>query len=107
MVLTEREKNMITIYHANESILPHSFAYGFGCSMERLIVEWNNGQYNEAGVIDTDDLNVAYRESQNLAEAWGDGNQRSTSVGDILETADGVYLVAPEGFDKIKIKVAA
>lgn len=105
---------MITIYHANESILPHSFAYGFGCSMERLIVEWNNGQYNEAGVIDTDDLNVAYRESQNLADleqniltAWGDGNQRSTSVGDILETADGVYLVAPKGFDKIKIKVAA
>jgi hypothetical protein len=107
VVLAKRENEMIIIHHANESILPHSFAYGFGCPMERLIVEWNNGQYNQAGVIDTDDLDVAYCESQNLAKAWGDGNQRSTSVGDILETDDGVYLVAREGFDKIKIKVAA
>lgn len=65
---------------------------------------------------DTNDerLNEAYRLTQNLDLPWVDGasqlfgeaarhmGARSTSVGDVIETAEGLFMVAPFGFRKIE-----
>jgi hypothetical protein len=100
---------MIKIHHASKEIFSDSVWYGYsmGLSMEEIIVKFQNGEYYEAGQLETDNLDQAYHDSQNLVRGWGDGKQRSTSVGDIIETSDGVYIVANAGFDKIMIKEAA
>jgi hypothetical protein len=100
---------MIKVHHASKEIFSDSvwFGYSMGLSMEEIIVKFQNGEYYEAGQVETDDLDHAYMASQNLSlEGWMKG-QRSTSVGDILETSDGVYIVANAGFEKIMIKEAA
>jgi hypothetical protein len=100
---------MIKVHHASKEIFSDSvwFGYSMGLSMEEIIVKFQNGEYYEAGQVETDDLDQAYMASQNLSlEGWMKG-QRSTSVGDILETSDGVYIVANAGFEKIMIKEAA
>ena len=94
---------MITVFHANDAIIRESFAYGYGAKMESLIAYFHQGQYDNAGDVDTDDLNVAFAQSQNIESAWGDGKQRSTSVGDILYRDNGdAFLVAINGFDQIR-----
>ncbi len=101
---------MITIYHASKEIFSDSVWFGYegiGLSMEEIIVKFQNGEYFNAGEMSTNDLDEAYGASQNVVRGWGDGNQRSTSVGDIIENDEGVYIVAQAGFEKIKIKVAA
>ena len=48
-------------------------------------------------------LDQAYAFSQNLDRPWRAGKPcRSTSVGDILEVENTLYIVAPMGFDEIK-----
>ena len=101
---------MINIYHASNEIFKDSVWYGdhgFGLSMEEIIVKFQNGEYELAGRFDSNDLDLAYASSQNVSfEGWNKG-QRSTSVGDIIENDEGIYIVANCGFDKIKIKAAA
>jgi len=101
---------MITIYHASKEIFRDSVWFGYegiGLSMEQIIVKFQSGEYFKAGEMNTNDLDKAYGASQNLVCGWGDGKQRSTSVGDIIENDEGVYIVAECGFEKIKIKEAA
>ena len=100
---------MIKVYHANKDIFSDSVWYGYsmGLSMQDIIVKFQNGEYFEAGQIDTDDLEQAYYLSQNLCARPKGWEGRSTSVGDILESSDGVYIVANAGFDKIIMKEAA
>ena len=94
---------MITVFHANRDITRESFNYGFGTSMESLIAYFHQGKYDNAGDVDTNDLNVAFAQSQNIESAWGDGKQRSTSVGDIFYCDNGdAWLVAEEGFEQIR-----
>ncbi len=94
---------MIKVHHASKEIFSDSVWYGYsmGLSMEEIIVKFQNGEYYEAGQIETNNLDQAYGASQNLGNAWGNGQQRSTSVGDILENDEGVFIVAPAGFDQI------
>jgi hypothetical protein len=79
--------------------------------MEEIIVKFQNGDYFQAGEILTNDLDAAYGASQNLGQTpftvWGDGKQRSTSVGDIIENDEGVHIVDRVGFVKIIDKGAA
>ena len=101
---------MITIYHASKEIFSDSVWFGYegiGLSMEEIIVKFQQGEYFKAGELNTNDLDAAYGASQNLICGWGDGKQRSTSVGDIIENDEGVYIVAQCGFEQIKIKAAA
>jgi hypothetical protein len=100
---------MIKVYHANNDIFSDSVWYGYsmGLSMQEIIVKFQNGEYFEAGQLDTDDLEEAYYLSQNLYVRPKGWEGRSTSVGDILESSDGVYIVAEAGFDKIMMKEAA
>lgn len=100
---------MITIYHANEEIFSDSvwFGYSMGLSMEEIIVKFQNGEYFEAGQVDTDNLEQAYYLSQNLCARPKGWEGRSTSVGDIIENNDGTYIVDRAGFLKIIDKGAA
>lgn len=94
---------MITVLHANESILRESFALGYGTTMEQLISHYIDGNYDIAGEIDTDDLNVAFAKSQNVDRSWADGKQRSTSVGDMLKNRNGdIWLVDITGMIQIR-----
>jgi len=94
---------MITVLHANESILRESFALGYGTTMEQLISHYIDGNYDIAGEIDTDDLNVAFAKSQNVNGPWGDEGQRSTSVGDMLKNRNGdIWLVDVTGMLQIR-----
>lgn len=94
---------MITVLHANESILHESFAMGYGTTMDQLICHYIDGKYDIAGFIDTDDLNVAFAKSQNVDCSWGDEKKRSTSVGDMLKTSNGdIWLVDLTGMIKIR-----
>lgn len=104
------ENEMITIYHASKEIFSESswFGYeGIGLSMEEIIVKFQNGEYFKAGELDTNDLDAAYGASQNLVRGWGDGKQRSTSVGDIIENDQGFHIVDRAGFLQIINKGAA
>ena len=75
--------------------------------MEEIIVKFQDGEYLKAGELNTNDLDEAYGASQNLVRGWGDGNQRSTSVGDIIENDEGAHIVDRAGFLKIIDKGAA
>lgn len=54
-----------------------------------------------AASIDTDDPTIAYQFTNNIDKLWGENqgvkatglSQRSTSVGDIFEFKDGIYLI--------------
>ena len=51
------------------------------------------------GEIPTDDLNVAWRESQNIDEVWNVENPcRSSSVGDVFVLSGVKYVVESVGF---------
>lgn len=97
---------MIKVHHANRNILRDSLCFGLAddATVESLAAHFDNGQYDLAGEVSSIDLCDAYRNSQNGASGWGDGKQRSTSVGDILETDHYLYLVSPEGFTLMKVK---
>ena len=101
---------MIKIYHASKEIFRDSVWYGdsgLGLSMAQIESAFNDGEYYLAGELDTDDLDAAYAQSQNVSfEGWVDG-QRSTSVGDIIENDGGFYIVAPVSFDQMISKLAA
>jgi hypothetical protein len=46
-------------------------------------------------------LHAAWEKAQNLEEAWGDGRQRSSMVGDVFEVGGTFYRVASIGFDPL------
>lgn len=49
--------------------------------------------------IDAENLEDAYKKSQNIDETWNPKNPcRSTSVGDVLEIPEGFYMVCNTGF---------
>jgi hypothetical protein len=93
-------------------------------SAEKVLVEgdkvfdsakaaFDSGFYTEVAEIDGDDLEFAFRYTQNIEESWSDppmqgvkpigqGPFRSTSVGDIVEQ-DGVFqLVCSMGYKELQ-----
>jgi predicted transcriptional regulator len=79
---------------------------------------WNaGGAYQKIAVVNTDDLNVAYEQTNNIEDLWvknamiletfnlvevkGVKGARSTSMGDIMEKDGELYVVAMMGFEKI------
>ncbi len=95
---------MITIYHADQSIVRDTLFYRTVseiCSMEDIKSFYTNGDYHMVGKIDTDSLEFGYMASQNIDKPWGDGYQRSTSVGDIVELDGLYYVVGSFGFDML------
>lgn len=74
---------------------------------------FENGFYTEVAEIDGDDLEFAFRYTQNIDSAWsdppmdgvkpvGEGPFRSTSVGDIVEQGGVFKLVSSMGFKDLE-----
>ena len=92
------------VFHANQDVFRDTSFYrehSTICDKVDIINFYKNGSYKNAGTVVTDSLDVAYEFSQNFMESWGDGNQRRTSVGDIIQDGDDFYVVASIGFDHL------
>lgn len=112
---------MITVYHhrANKDTgEPNLFALDFHENYQEIVVErFQGGHYHKIALVDTNDLETAYRLTnhidccgwdENKEISWkAEGGQRSTSCGDLLLTEDGKYhLVASCGFEEISIDIS-
>ena len=69
--------------------------------------------FDAVAVLEVPSLGDAFEASQHIDSDWSkaDGvkmltlqSPRSTSVGDLLETPEGVYVVAPNGFSKVDLR---
>jgi len=96
---------LATIYHADQTIFRDTLFYMNGstiCPVETVQEFWPT-HYYVAGTVEITDYHDTFEASQNLDSGWGDGNQRSTSVGDIVESDGRYYIVAPVGYDPIDL----
>lgn len=65
--------------------------------------------YYPVACVDTDDLEVAYRQTNHITHDWTTNpdvscyrvRNRSTSVGDLAVNRDKTYVVASFGFDEV------
>ena len=65
--------------------------------------------YRKVAHVQTDNLDEAFRLTNHIEESWTENEEvgvyaekvRSTSVGDILINDEGVFIVAPCGFEKV------
>lgn len=78
--------------------------------LEAVREAWNLGEYSHVADVETDDLETAFERTNSITHAWvlnADAGARvagarSTSVGDVMETADGRrYVVAAFGFEEL------
>jgi hypothetical protein len=72
---------------------------------------FEQGGFEMVGIVTSEDLDDAYRLTNHIERNWTENDEvatpvdvepRSTSVGDIFVLDDGVHLVSPSGFTKIK-----
>lgn len=100
---------MIRIYH-NPHASDGGRYYRDPISQDDIFVALQKSKLIAA--IETDDLELAYKLTQNIESPWIDNQQvtliglreeqRSTSVGDILvDTLGDIWIVAPFGFTHI------
>lgn len=104
---------MFRVYHADREIVINSFFFrdeeeGGIYNLDSVQQAIKQGKYYHAGTINAVDLDDAYHESQNDIPpnytSWGDGTQRSTSVGDILVDGYGTaWVVATVGFSLLGV----
>lgn len=72
---------------------------GYARDRDAVTLALGRGDYEVAGEVETDNIEDAYRLSQNDFGTWSQNGRRSTSVGDIIEDPLGLaYMVAPTGF---------
>jgi len=94
----------ITVYH-NPHFLDLSFTYKDIAEKVKAHIS----DLEEVAIVNTDSLDTAFRQTNNIDKPWFDNEDvqvikksRSTSVGDVMELNDELYVVAPVGFEKIK-----
>ena len=103
---------MIMIYH---SLNADTFLYGACDEMNAAAMlkrlDRQDG-YRFVADIHSDDKDEAYRLTNHIDAPWNENIEvnenanftqfRSTSVGDLMICPDGIYAVAPSGFDLIR-----
>ncbi len=83
---------MVQIYH-NDDFLNYSFNKVLDFSRCKLV-----------GQVDTDDLETAYADTQNIYDNWNPSAPcRSSSVGDVFKLNDSYFVVESCGFRKIEL----
>lgn len=104
---------MIMVYHAKNSRDAGFYGYcvDFAPTAETLL-KWLDEKdgYTYVADVDTDNLDTAYRLTNHISRCWLEHQEvdakvemaRSSSVGDLFITPDGIYVVASFGFDKIR-----
>ena len=86
-----------------------TFLYGIGSVVTaEVVAEWyQEGLYELVAFIDAEDLNDMFRVG-NIGPAeqiTRIGRPHSLSVGDIIvDEDDDIYVVAPDGFDKLNVE---
>lgn len=99
---------MITIYH-NENFLDIRYY-----SSENPAALLDPAKLTRVATVATNDLERAYKLTQNVTDYWINnkfvkpyvlGEQRSTSVGDVLWYEGKAYLVAVIGFIEINLQL--
>ena len=99
----------VEIWHARPSALPATALYGLpggtdAADISRLM---EDGAYEHVGGIDTEDIEVAWADSQNDHPDWRSAAHRSSMVGDVcaLVLPDGArswHVVAILGFERLE-----
>jgi len=106
---------MIQVYHASRDIMRDSLCYAHsGEEFKRffdeleLMFRFSNGDYYHVAAVDTDDLDIAYEQTNTIHQPWrsrnplvvaNEGKHRPTCVGDVLIRDGRMYAVASFGFD--------
>lgn len=54
-----------------------------------------------AGFVEAENLEEAFRKSQNEDSEWSNYETRSTSVGDVIQDDDKFYMVRGKGFKEL------
>lgn len=105
----------IKVHHSSNMRDTSFFGHADIITTKKIITMFKDGEYQCVAKVDTDDMDVAFELTNNLSTPWIYNNGvdakpckagqgiRSTSVGDILETEDGVFIVAGHGFDKLDV----
>ena len=99
---------MVTIYH-NTNFIDFRYMFGTPEEMKAGIAALKPEELVKVAEVETDDLDVAYRQTNHIDTAWYENadvvaynrDARSTSVGDVLELNGERYVVAVAGFLKI------
>jgi len=100
--------NHIAVFHSKD--FRDSSMYGYGEFDKNFIKNmFDEGKYESVAFVDTQDLEEAYMKTNHMEQSWTENEgvkalverTRSTSVGDIIMKADGMYIVASHGFDKL------
>lgn len=99
---------MITVIHNSRFT---DFSFLEGSELQAEAAKLTDAELTKAADVDTDDLDVAFRLTNNIDRAWtcNEGvtptmdSRRSTSVGDIM-TIDGKrFMVASVGFVELAV----
>jgi len=105
---------MITVYH-NPDFIDLTFSKNIGLEVNKHL-----DNLKEIAQVDTDDLNEAFKLTNNIEHDWTENDKvevigtqsdhyphgfRSTSVGDCMEHNGQLYVVAPIGFAPVEGEV--
>lgn len=94
---------MITVYH-NKKFTDYTFRKNVGSIPKRLL--------RKVATVDTDSLEEAFRLTNNIDHSWTKNKEvtaiepklRSSSVGDVFEKGDKIFMIASCGFNEIKVE---
>jgi hypothetical protein len=108
---------MIRVYHAHSENFRDTAFYKAEskiCPPVKIQELWNAGRYALVAEVQACNLDQAYQHTNSIHDYWwrnpsvtmkfSGAGCRSTSVGDILETGGQHYVVAPIGFDHIRLE---
>lgn len=102
---------MIMVYHSKSFRDTAMYGTSDRVNKDLLLAMLDNfDTYEYVAGVESDDLNDAYRLTNHIDGNWIENEgieafgemHRSTSVGDLMIAKDGIYVVAPFGFDKIR-----
>lgn len=97
---------MITVYH-NKEFMKYALDNYTTEQKDRVL---KDAVITKVAEVNTDRLDEAYRLTNNIDSDWtkntsvkviGSSQQRSTSVGDVLQNSDGYHTVETFGFRKL------
>lgn len=101
---------MIMVYHSKNPRTTMSYGDSDECKAIILDQLDNHDAYEHVADVDSNNMDRAYQLTNHINQSWTLNDDveaikekvRSTSVGDLLFTEDGIYVVATFGFDLVR-----
>lgn len=104
---------MIDVFHAdNAAFLMINREFLRGDKLREYVSEFFTSHYHQVATVDTDDLDVAFQDTNSIDSHWHTNTSikwflsdqsRSTSVGDVLAHDGKLYLVDAIGFKEVTL----